>query len=522
VDNVVTGIEARDPFPGNVTHSADPEAWREANGSGIWISPGSDGNQVLGNTFEDVATAAVWVEGDGNTVVTTDRGDVVRDPGGGRRVSSRSGNEPTGRFLTITPVTVIDVRQGVALPDMTVIVTGDRITTVGASDSVDVPRGSTIVDGTGKYLIPGLWDMHAHLDAPEFWHRRESTEAQEAMLSLLLANGVTGIRDMGSGLDPVLRLKQRVESGDLLGPRLVVSGPILDDDPSVWPGSLPVDHPEEARAAVSMLVREDVDFIKTYGKLQREEYFAIADEARRLGIWYVGHLPNMVSIEEAIEAGQRSFEHLQGFAWRCTDRVDELAPELRNVRGPDSPGLQVHFGTDPRVLDGFDPVHCRPLLRLLARSRTWHVPTMIVFETELESALGSLQDSHHRYVPEVMQEHWEERQPDATEIPVLRRSVGVRRELVAAMNRAGVRILAGTDMPALRAATLEPARYLARDFEMGTVEFGRVADLVLLDANPLDDIQSTRRVHGVVSRGRWLGPQALDRLLAAAAHAASH
>lgn len=184
---------------------------------------------------------------------------------------------------------------------MTVVVNGRVIGAVG--EKIAAPRGARIVDGRGKFLIPGLWDMHTH---------HEGTG--EASLSLFVANGVTGTRDMGSALDFILPLRQKTSSGRVLGPRIIAAGPILDDAPPEWPFRLRVRTAPEARDAVRMLKQRGVDFIKVHDHTPRDVYFAIGDEAKRLNLPFAGHIPASITVQEATEAGQKSVEHLANSA----------------------------------------------------------------------------------------------------------------------------------------------------------------------------------------------------------------
>ena len=207
------------------------------------------------------------------------------------------------RVLAITGVNVIDVIDGRIVPNSTVIITGDTISSVTPNGAP--PRGAQVVDGQGKFLVPGLWDMHAHTDG-----------AGESSLQLHVANGVTGIRDMGSDLELILRLRAATASGQLLGPRVIAAGPILDDAPGDWPFRMRVRTAVDGRAAVQLLKRRGVDLIKVHNNTPRDAFFAIAEEARRQNLPLAGHIPLNVAPQEAIEAGLANIEHLsEGKLW---------------------------------------------------------------------------------------------------------------------------------------------------------------------------------------------------------------
>src|SRR5215469_7501228 len=202
--------------------------------------------------------------------------------------------------VAITDVTVIDVERGARLVDATVVTAGARIASVGRS--AVIPPGATRVNGRGKFLIPGLWDMHSH-------HQAAGLQS----LELFLANGIVGTRDMGSDADFILPLRDHIARGEAAGPEIVAAGPILDDRPPDWPFRRRVRNAEDARAAVRDLKRRGVDFIKVHDNTPRDAFFAIADETAKLGLSFAGHVPFDVTVEEAADAGMRSIEHLANY-----------------------------------------------------------------------------------------------------------------------------------------------------------------------------------------------------------------
>ena len=212
--------------------------------------------------------------------------------------------------LVLTHVTVIDATGAAARPGQTVVITGNRIAEIGAAAAIHTPKGAQVVDATGKFLIPGLWDMHVH------W-------GQKDYLPLFLANGVTGIRIMWG--DPEHHeWRRQVEAGELLAPHMFVASTLIDGPKPFWPGSISVSNEAEARQAVVQAKQSGADFVKVYSFLPREEYFAIADESRRQEIPFEGHVPIGVSAEEASRAGQKSIEHLFGILPACSTRSADL------------------------------------------------------------------------------------------------------------------------------------------------------------------------------------------------------
>ncbi len=442
-----------------------------------------------------------------------------------------------GRLL-LTGVTVVDVRTGRLHADRAVIVEGTRITAVGASDRVRPRQDDEVVQARGSYLIPGLWDMHVH-----------SAAAAAREFPVYLALGITGIRNMHStvdtALDLVVGLKRRLRDGELLGPRLVANGPVLDGPFPVHPGSVRAGTAEQGRRAVDSLVAGGADFIKVYIRLPRDAYFAAAHQARRLRVPFVGHVPVGVGIDEAVEAGQRSFEHTNVLDWSCSTRGDSV---LRAFLADSAPTRDSYYRARTTLMATWDAAACAPAVAALRGGGAWVVPTLVV--TWASVAIDTLlaDSGAVAIVPQATLDGW---RAAVAEMPAEMRAADASEvrngmKLVRLLDRAGVPLLAGTDvgnyftvpgyslhtelellvragvspLAALQAATLNPARFLDGTDSMGTVAKGQLADLVLLDDNPLEDIRHTRRIRAVVANGRYLHRRALDSILTAAKRAA--
>lgn len=412
--------------------------------------------------------------------------------------------------VVVRDVAVVDVVSGAVLPHRSVAIAGDRIAAVGPADDIDIPRTARVIDGRGRFLIPGLWDMHAHV----LW----SDAAMRTGLPAYVANGVTGIRDMGGTLSVLAAFHASMQRDAPAWPRVVAAGAILDGpEPVQADVSIGVADAAQARAAVDRLADAGADFIKVYTLLPRDAWFATIDEAHRRHLQVAGHLPASVTVEEAVRGGQRSIEHLR----------DEIEPYCHRD----------------------DIAGCARLAALFREHGTWQVPTLVVLRSKARFDDPALADDPRlRYLPRSLRDEWSaSRKEKIARGPGY--AAGKRSRyadelwLTGFLAREHVPLLAGTDsgnadcypgfslhdelgllveaglspLDALRAATLWPADYLGERDTMGTIEPGRAADLVLLDANPLQDIAATRRIDAVVMRGRVFDRKSLDDLLAAVA-----
>ena len=425
--------------------------------------------------------------------------------------------------LAITHATVVDTVTGKLTPNTTVMVQGNRILSVGFSK----PKAGRIIDAHGRYLIPGLWDMHTHV-----FFGGTAGDGTDIILPLFLVSGVTGIRDMGSALDPVLKAREDVAAHRLLGPRMVVSGPMLDGPQSHYKAMVALITPDDARKAVDMLKGRGVDFIKIQSNVPREAFFAAADEANKDKIEFEGHVPDSIRASEAVTAGQRTFEHLIGIFEASS--LDEDKYIAGTKKGPGA------------LLQTYDPTREAAIIQLLAKNHVWQCPTLFWERGQwLVDVIDYKADPDLASAPAKWVESWAHAQKgiaaemDTDPVPVREQFVDHELDIVRKLHAAGVPFLAGTDTPAgvdlipgislhfelqrfvaagftpleaLQTATLNPAKFFHKLNDYGTVEKGRVADLVLLEANPLEDIANTRKISAVITDGRYLSTEDLAQL----------
>jgi imidazolonepropionase-like amidohydrolase len=430
--------------------------------------------------------------------------------------------------IAFAHVTVIDATGAPPQPDMTVVVADKKIAQLGKSASTHPPKGATVVDATGKFLIPGLWDMHVHEIFGEWIPADE-----KITLGLFVLNGITGVRDMGGDLEQLKQWRSRIASGELLGPRMIISGPMLDGPTPAFPSSAPLKDATDGTRTVDQLKANGADFIKVQSLVPRDGYFAAAAEAKKIGIDFVGHVPDKIRAVEAVEAGQKSIEHLTGIFEGCSNIEDQL------MAAPRGPGRKLFVST-------MDPARCKALIELLAKKKVWQCPTLYWEKGEwLIEITSEGEDPLAAYAPAVWRERaWPMFTRDISNgwssDPFADREAFFQAELkmINDMNRAGVPMLAGTDtaagvrvypgfslheeltllvqagltpMQALQSATRNAGVFFGLA-DTGTIAKGNRADLLLLDANPLDNIDNARKIQSLVLNGRYLSRADLDRL----------
>ena len=448
--------------------------------------------------------------------------------------------------LAIKRVTVIDATGRGLEPNMTVIADGDRIVAVRPWRKTHIPRKAVVIDGTGKFLIPGLWDMHVHgaSDARAPWSRL-----------LFLANGVVGVRDM-SGPPDAHAWRAAHASNEDPSPTIYLGSPIIDGPNPVWPESIVVTDEAQGREVVEQQRERGADFIKVYSRLSRNSYFAIADEANKCRIPFEGHVPESVTAAEASDAGQKSIEHLTRVADGCSKEEKSIDSEMQQqealfrapggtMAGKIDSGKSI-IRLNMRVVETFDEATAQSLFALFVKNRTWQCPTLTLLRALIDDPLPA-NDPRLKYLSREVRAKWDAGyyknvppEPRAAIAKLNRLQFDESKKLVGLMYRAGVPILAGTDtmnpqcfpgfgihdelallvdaglspLAALQAATRNAAEFMGQLDRRGTIEVGKTADLVLLDKDPLTDIHNTRSIQAVVLGGKLYPRAALDAMLA--------
>lgn len=447
----------------------------------------------------------------------------------------------------ITNVTTIDASSNLQ-SEMTVIIKDSRILKVGKSTEIVLAPSNEIIDGTGKFLIPGLWDAHVHFAYIE--------DLAPAMFDLFLGYGVTSVRDTGGKLDFVAEWKRRAQSTPEDAPRVMIAGPLLDGMPNVYDGSAPSRPPlslgagdiEEAIRLVDKFDSAGVDLIKAYEMLTPDQFEAVAARASEKGLKVTGHVPLSMDAITASNAGMNSMEHLRNLEMSCASNADELL-EIRRKMLFDGKTLEggvlrsnIHTAQRVEAIDNFDEAKAEEVLRVLEANQTWQIPTLsIMTATTNRPFIREEWKESFNYLPKSVTEQWNEGAKRMEDLPYTEDREKYSNwlfKMTGMINETEIGMMAGTDCPiffltpglslheelallvksglspmeSLEAATLAPAKYFNMENELGLIQEGYLADLVLLDANPLEDIANTQKINSVIRNGKLRTRSDLDEL----------
>jgi hypothetical protein len=442
--------------------------------------------------------------------------------------------------LVLQHVTVIDMTGAPARKDVDVLIHSAHIQKI--ANHIAAPAAARVIPARGKFLIPGLWDMHVHV-----WNA-------DVAFPVFLANGVIGVRNMGGHPKDLARWRSELKTGKRLGPELIACGPVVDGPPPVHPDhSVVVTNSSDTRTAVDRLKSDGWDFIKVYDNTPRDAYFAISRESKKEGIPFVGHVPVSVTAVEASDAGQKSIEHFEGVDYALSPSGDQLRRDrLAGIGKPSQPGemmkLPMRIARELSQLTAtYDESLAKNLFAQFVRNGTWQTPTLSV--KRVYASIGNAamySDTRQKYVAAEERDEWAHNPIVHIDVPeyvaARKRAFDEAERITREAQAAGVRFLAGTDsggvpyvyygfslheelallvasgftpMQAIQAATRNPAEFLGlRD--TGTIQPDKRADLVLLAADPLADIHNTEKIDSVIIAGKLLDRVRLDALLASA------
>jgi imidazolonepropionase-like amidohydrolase len=452
-------------------------------------------------------------------------------------IASCSTSEKTKLDLLIDHANVVDVKTGQLMANQQIGVRNDTIIFVReAGNNSDYTAAETI-DATGKFVIPGLWDMHVH-----FRGGNELIEENKNLLPLFIANGITGVREAGGDMtQEIFKWRTEIQSGQLIGPTIYTSGPKLDGPKATWAGSIPVTTKEEVIQAVDSLEDMGVDFIKIYDStISREAYIWIIEEAKKRGITTSGHMPFTVMLADAVNAGLGSVEHLYYVLKGASTQEKEITQDVID-------GKSGFWGSMDKLIKTYDEDQADQIFGLLKSNNTYVVPTQHIGNT-----LSYLDRDNHeadeylQYIGPGIIDSYQGRIRGA--MRANEKAIAERHELnsifaslIPKMQTAGVSLLAGSDSgasnsyvyqgvslhqelaalvaaglspaEALRTATINGAKFLKVDDYYGSIEVGKSSDLLILNANPLDDITNTQKINTLILGNRTFAKSDLEKML---------
>ncbi|MHA6247415.1 amidohydrolase family protein [Pontibacter sp. CAU 1760] len=444
--------------------------------------------------------------------------------------------------LVITNANVVDVTSGEVLTGKTLLIDEGVLTAIKDTKPSKTYKAIVSLDAQGKYVIPGLWDNHIHLRGGEALE-----EENRQLLPLYIANGITTVRDAGGDLYPAIqKWRKQIQAGELVGPRIISAGPKLDGPNPVWEGSIEVASVAGVPAALDSLQSLGVDFVKIYDStISGEVFLAIVKQAEARGMITSGHMPFTIALGDAMDRGLDITEHLYYTFKAGSAQEDSITTQVRNSSFTNQP---ISFYTTLGWLyDTYDPATANQFFSRMAKSNTAVVPTL-----HISQVLNNLQQENHSadaylaYIGNGIERTYARRfdsakRQSAETVQFMRNLNSKFRSMLPAMQEAGVTILAGSDagaynsyvypglslhkeleqmveagltpLQALQTATINGAKVMKRDAQYGTVAEGKVADLVILDKNPLENISHTQQLHAVIVGGKVYTAQQLQQLL---------
>ena len=439
--------------------------------------------------------------------------------------------------ICIQNISTVDPNNGLE-ENQTVVIKDGKIYKIADTATLLLSGENNIIDGTGKYLIPGLWDAHVHFAYIE--------ELAPLMFDMFLSNGITSVRDTGGKVDFVKDWKDKAIARRTAAPRVMMAGPLLDGEPNVYDGS-DASHPElsvglgsvdDVTNQVNRLVGKDVDLLKAYEMLTPEQFRKVNELAKANGLKVTGHVPLSMDVISAANAGLNSMEHLRNLELSCVANSDELLAERQKMlaEGSNMAGgelrTSIHRAQRENALKNYDETKADEVLQVLKDRDVWQVPTLALntFLSNKYFADPEYQKSYSQ-LPDSIAQHWKNRSIILKDYPMseaFQAQVDFNLKMVKKVYEKGIPLMAGTDTPiayltpglslhielealvdagippleVLKAATYNPAKYFNMQHELGSIKENMYADLVILNANPLDDIQNTKLIDTVIKEGQ--------------------
>jgi len=441
--------------------------------------------------------------------------------------------------LIIENITLIDAENPVRFKQTVLIEDGKIQSIIDPSESIKEQENShTVIDGSGKFLIPGLWDAHVHLTfIPEIDH--------ETYFNLFLKNGITSIRDTGAVIEKLQPSLNYIKENPNNTPRLFYAGPLIDGRDRVYKGKEPgfpelsigIDGSSDIENVVNDLLDNGVTFLKSYEMLSKDTYLELLQIAKENNLRVTGHIPLSIDLEEAIEAGLGGMQHVRNMDLACSldapGLLTKRRTQLENENDIAGSALrtQIHSSQRYYAIDNHDPKRCLRIIKKLAEYGVFQTPTLTINTLDSRRFYADPEwRETYQYLPEKARNNWQEGSIKSTNLAITDNALIFDKwslNLVNIMNQEGVKIIAGTDTPigyltpgfslhkelellfeagmtareVLRSATITPAEFLNMENQMGTIVEGKLADLVILNSNPLESISNTQDIHMVISKG---------------------
>ncbi len=449
--------------------------------------------------------------------------------------------------ICIQHIATVDPTDGLK-EDQTIVIKDGKIFKIAPTAELKLSSKNQLVDGTGKYLIPGLWDSHIHFAYIESLAPR--------MFDLFLSYGITSVRDTGGEIAFVKKWKDAALANPTDAPRVMIAGPLLDGMPNVYDGSDPGHPPlsvgsnsvEAVASQVQSLTGQGVDFLKAYEMLTPEQFAMVLKLAKEKGLKVTGHVPLSMDVATASNAGLNSMEHMRNLELSCASNADELLKQRQEMlrKGKAMPGgelrTSIHSAQREIAVKNYDEKKADEIIQVLLKNQTWQIPTLALNTGQTRKPFGQQEwQQSFEYLPDTLRAQWQAVIDGAkdSEIPPFRQHYSQwMLNMAAKIHKAGIPIMAGTDTPigfltpgmslheelvvlveagltpqeALKTATLNPAKYFNLENELGSIKENMWADLVILDANPLTDIHNTQKINAVVKQGKYLSKDSLDQL----------
>ncbi len=450
--------------------------------------------------------------------------------------------------ICIENVGIIHPEDGL-IEGQTVIVKGEKILKVGYANELQLSPENKIIDGTGKYLMPGLWDAHVHFAYME--------ELAPSMFDLFLGYGITSVRDTGGEINFVKSWKDKALEDPNNAPRVMIAGPLLDGIPNVYDGSSPSLPPLSVGLATEDAITKKlneldslgVDLLKAYEMLSPEQFAQITKIAKEKGFKVTGHVPLSMDVISASNAGLSSMEHMRNLELSCASNADELWQqrlELLKAEKDSAGGAlrsKIHDLQREVAVKNYDDNKANEILKVLAKNETWQIPTLALsaFLTNRHFENEDWQESI-TFLPDPIEQEWKERAEAVNKTPVTPFRIQYSDWFITMVNKvhkAEIEIMAGTDSPialltpgqslheelvmlvkagltpleAIKTATMNPAKYFNLEKELGLIQEGMWADMVLLDANPIEKIENTKTINAVIKNGKYFDKKDLKTIL---------